>query len=397
MLPLKGLTIIAVEQYGAGPFGSMLLADMGADVIKIENPAENGEISRHVGPYFFEGGSSHFFQAFNRNKRSITLNLKHPEGREILRKLAANADAVYNNLRGDQPEKLGLTYDALKDVNPRLVCAHLSAYGRKGPRKAWPGYDYLMQAESGYLSLTGEPDSPPSRMGLSVVDLMTGLMAAFGLVSCVMGARASGKGMDMDTSLFDTSIHNLVYLATWYLNAGHTQGREPRSSHPNMTPSQLYKTKDGWIFIMCNKEKFWPILADKIGKPEWGTDPRFVNFEARLTNRALLTELLDEAFSAKNTVEWVDILGGTVPCAPVFNVAEALENPFAVEGGRLADYTGGDVGEQSIRMLASPLTISGVELPTRAAPALGADTESVLKGIGLDAAAVTALKAKGVL
>jgi crotonobetainyl-CoA:carnitine CoA-transferase CaiB-like acyl-CoA transferase len=391
------MTIIAVEQYGAGPFGSMLLADLGADVIKIENPAEKGEISRHVGPYFFDGGSSHFFQSFNRNKRSVTLNLKHPEGRAILRKLAANADAVYNNLRGDQPEKLGLNYEALKDVNPRLVCAHLSAYGRTGPRKAWPGYDYLMQAESGYLSVTGEPESPPSRMGLSIVDLMTGLMAAFGLVSCVMGARTSGKGMDVDTCLFDTAIHNLAYLATWYLNANHTQGREPRSSHPNMTPSQLYKTQDGWIFIMCNKEKFWPILAEKVGKPEWGTDPRFANFEVRLENRALLTQLLDEAFSVKTTVEWMDILGGTVPCAPVFDVAQALTNPFAVESGRVAAYTGGDVGNENISMLASPLTVGGVDLPTRAAPALGADTEDVLKSIGIAAADIAGLKQKGVL
>jgi succinate--hydroxymethylglutarate CoA-transferase len=396
-LPLKGMTIIAVEQYGAGPFGSMLMADLGADIIKIENPAEGGEISRTAGPYFFEGGSSHFFQSFNRNKRSITLNLKHPEGKAILRKLAANADAVYNNLRGDQPEKLGLTYEALKDVNPRLVCAHLSAYGRTGPRKAWPGYDYLMQAETGYLSVTGEPDSPPSRMGLSIVDLMTGLMAAFGLVSCVMGARTSGKGMDVDTSLFDTAIHNLAYLATWYLNADHTQGREPRSSHPSMTPSQLYKTKDGWIFIMCNKEKFWPILCEKIDKPEWGADPRFVNYAARFTNRALITELLDEALSAKTTVEWMDALGGIVPCAPVFDVAQALTNPFAVEKGRVAQYTGGDVGNQTIGMLATPLTIGGVETPTRAAPALGADTEDVLKSIGIAAADIAGLKQKGVL
>ncbi len=397
MLPLKGVSIIAAEQYGAGPFGSMLMADLGADIIKIENPSEKGEISRSAGPYFFEGGSSHFFQSFNRNKRSITLNLKHPEGQAILRKLAANADAVYNNLRGDQPQKLGLTYDALKDVNPRLVCAHLSAYGRTGPRAAWPGYDYLMQAETGYLSVTGEPDSPPSRMGLSIVDLMTGLMAAFGLVSCITGARASGKGMDVDTSLFDTAIHNLAYLATWYLNANHTQGREPRSSHPSMTPSQLYKTKDGWIFIMCNKEKFWPILCDKIGKPEWGADPRFVDFKARFTYRALITEMLDDAFSAKTTVEWMDELGGTVPCAPVFDVAQALDNPFAVARGRVATYTGGDVGNESIRMLASPLTIGGMELPTRAAPALGADTDDVLGGIGLDAAAIADLKSKGVL
>lgn len=397
MLPLKGITVIAVEQYGAGPFGSMLLADMGAEVVKIENPAEGGDVSRTVGPYFLEKGGSHHYQAFNRNKRSITLNLKHPEGQAIFHTLVRGADAVCNNLRGDQPEKLGLTYEALKNINPKIVCCHISAYGRTGPRKTWPGYDYLMQAEAGYLSVTGEPNGPPSRMGLSMVDYMTGVMAAFGLVSALHGARATGKGMDVDTSLFDTALHNLTYLAAWYLNEGHIQQREPRSAHPSVTPSQLYRCKDGWIFIMCNKEKFWPILAEKIGKPEWGTDPRFANFEVRLENRALLTKLLDEAFSAKTTVEWMDALGGTVPCAPVFDVAQALTSPFAVDKGRLADYTGGDVGNDRISMLASPLTIGGVEMPTRAAPALGADTEDVLKTIGIGAADIAGLKQKGVL
>ena len=154
MLPLTGVTILAVEQYGAGPFGSMLCADLGADVIKIENPEEGGELGRRVGPYFFGDKNSHFYQAFNRNKRSITLNLKQDEGRAIFRRLAGSADAVLNNLRGDQPAKLGLTYDDLKDINPTLVCAHLSAYGREGSRKSWPGFDYLMQAEAGYLSVT---------------------------------------------------------------------------------------------------------------------------------------------------------------------------------------------------------------------------------------------------
>ena len=251
-LPLTGVTILAVEQYGAGPFGTMLLADLGAEVIKIENPADGGDMARAVGPHFLPDGSSQFFHAFNRNKRSLTLNLKAPEGREIFHRLVAGADAVMNNLRGDLPEALGLDYSALGEINPVIVCAHLSAYGRDGPRKNWPGYDYLIQAEAGYLSVTGEPDAPPARFGLSVVDMMTGLMAVFALSSGIIGARASGKGMDLDTSLFDTGLHNLSYLATWYLNSGINQGREPRSAHPSLTPSQLYRTRVGWLFVMCN-------------------------------------------------------------------------------------------------------------------------------------------------
>src|SRR6516165_505107 len=167
MLPLSGMRIIAVEQYGAGPYGTMQLADLGAEVIKIENPAEGGDMSRRVGPFVLGDNDSHFFQSFNRNKRSLTLDLKKPGASEVLHALVREADGVLDNLRGDLPERLGLTYAALREANPRIVCAHLSAYGRTGPRAAWPGYDYLMQAEAGYLSLTGEPDGPPSRMVLS--------------------------------------------------------------------------------------------------------------------------------------------------------------------------------------------------------------------------------------
>ena len=268
-LPLSGVRILTVEQYGAGPFGSMLLADMGAEVIKIEDPAAGGDMSRAVGPFFMQDGSSQFFHSFNRNKRSLALNLKSPEGRGVFEKLVATSDAVMNNLRGNQPGKLGLDYAALGPIRPQIVCAHLSAYGREGERASWPGFDYLMQAEAGYLSVTGEPDGPPARFGLSVVDLMTGLMCSFGLASAIIGARASGRGMDVDTSLFDTALHNVGYLATWYLNSGHNQGREPRGGHPSLVPSQLYPTADGWIFIMCNKEVFWPVLAEKLGHPEW--------------------------------------------------------------------------------------------------------------------------------
>src|SRR5271169_102963 len=204
MLPLAGVRILAVEQYGAGPFGSMQLADMGAEVIKIENPAEGGDVSRSVGPYFLGEHDSHFLQAFNRNKRSITLNLRAPDGQRVLHDLAATADALLDNLRGDQSPRLGVTYEQLKSTNPRIVCAHLSAYGRDGTRASWPGYDYLMQAEAGYLSLTGEPDGPPARMGLSIVDYMAGLLAGLGLLSGVIAARAGGKGRDIDVNLFDT-------------------------------------------------------------------------------------------------------------------------------------------------------------------------------------------------
>src|SRR5690606_5988524 len=184
-LPLTGLRVVSVEQYGAGPFGTQHLADLGAEVIKIENPHDGGDVGRAVGPHYFGPGNSHFYQAFNRNKKSVTLDLKKPEGQQVLRDLCRHADAVFNNLRGDLPGRLGLTYEAMREVRPDIVCVHLSAYGRDGERAGWPGYDYLMQAEAGYLSLTGEPEGPPSRFGLSIIDLMTGTTAALGLVSAV--------------------------------------------------------------------------------------------------------------------------------------------------------------------------------------------------------------------
>src|ERR1700712_830246 len=305
MLPLAGVRILAVEQYGAGPFGSMQLADMGAEIIKIENPREGGDVSRGFGPHYLGSNDSHFFQAFNRNKRSISLDLRQADGQVIFHDLVRTADGVLDNLRGDQPPRLGVTYDQLKSSNEKIVCAHLSAYGRTGARANWPGYDYLMQAEAGYLSLTGEPDQAPARFGLSIVDMMAGLYAAFALLGGILSARATGVGRDVDVNLFDTALSNLNYLAAWYLNEGHNQGREPRSAHPSLTPSQLYRTQDGWIFIMCNKQKFWPALCEKIGRPEWSDDLRFADFKSRLANRAVLTELLDEALMTRTTAAWL--------------------------------------------------------------------------------------------
>ena len=391
---LTGLRIIAVEQYGAGPYGSMQLADLGAEVIKIENPADGGDMARHVGPFFFGDGDrsddSQFFHSFNRNKKSVTLDLKKPAARRVLHGLAARADALFDNLRGDLPDKLGLTYAALAPANPKIVCAHLSAYGRTGSRAHWPGYDYLMQAEAGYLSLTGEPDGPPSRMGLSIVDLMTGLFAGFALVSGVLAARESGKGRDLDISLFDTALQNLAYLATWYLNAGHVQGREKRSGHPSLVPSQLYRTRDGFIFIMCNKEKFWPVLCERLGRPEWAEDPRFRSFKDRLANRDEVNRLLDEALSARTTAEWLGHFAGQVPAAPVNDLKAALDNPFVAERNGIRDYG-------NARMVAGPVRDNASEPPLHAAPALGADTDTVLRDCGFSDAEIARLRADRVI
>ncbi|MEO8202929.1 MAG: CoA transferase [Betaproteobacteria bacterium] len=390
-LPLAGLRVLAVEQYGAGPAGTVYLADLGAEVIKVENLREGGDVGRRVGPHFFGPDDSQFFQTFNRNKRSVALDLRSAGGMAVFRDLARTADGVVDNLRGDLPEKLGLTFAALAEVNPRIVCSHLSAYGREGSRAAWPGYDYLMQAETGHMSLTGDPAGPPERYGLSVVDLMTGLTACFALLAGINGARQTGRGRDLDTSLFDLALFNLNYPGAWYLNAGAVQGREKRSAHPSLVPSQLYRTADGWIFIMCNKEKFWAVLAGELGRPEWAADPRYENFAERLAHRDEITVMLDEAFSHDTTAAWLDRLAGKVPVAPVNDIAQALDNPFVAERGNITEFAYPD--GRTARLVANPIRVGGAELPRRAAPSLGADTDALLSELGYDAERIAALRA----
>jgi len=395
--PLEGIRVIAVEQYGAGPHGTMQLADLGAEVIKVENAGDGGDVGRHVRHpnEALPKGDSLFFQSFNRNKRSIKLNLKSTDGQEILRKLAAGADGVFNNLRGDLPDKIGLTYEDLKSVNPQIVCVHLSAYGRGNDRAAWPGYDYLMQAECGYLSVTGEKGGPPSRMGLSIVDLSTGVQAALALASGILGARASGQGGDYDVSLYDTAMTNLCYVSAWHMSLGETVGREKRSAHPNLVPSQLYKTKDGWIFLMCNKEKFWPILCHKIGRPEWGTDDRFKDFQARLAQRDLITEILDEALSEKTTDEWMAVFEGFVPSAPVYDVGQALDSTFTQSTGQIVDLA--TPSGMNVRTIGPAIRQPGVPPRAEAAPAMAADQRDILTSLGYTDADIGAMEAAGSL
>lgn len=388
MVPLEGLRILAVEVYGAGPFGSAHLADLGAEVIKIE-PREGGDVSRSVGPYALGEDDGHFFQSLNRNKKSLTLDLKHARGREVFLRLVATADGVMGNLRGDQPDKLGLTYETLAKANPRIVCAHLSAYGRDGPRRGWPGYDYLMQAEAGWLSLTGEPEGPPARMGLSVVDYSSGTTCALALLAGILQARRTGVGRDLDVSLYDVAMHQLNYPAAWYLNEGLVTGRAPRSAHPYIAPSQLYRTRDGWIFIMAQTQRFWELLCEKLGRTDLSSSAAFLDIPSRRKNRDELTRVLDEEFAKQKTEYWIRNLSGTVPCGPVYDMQQALENPYFRARGGVQVFDHPD--RRGFRLVASPIRL-GEPLPARPAPKLGQHNDALLGELGYGAQEIRDLK-----
>lgn len=398
-LPLAGFRILSAEQYGAGPYGTMFLAQLGAEVIKIEPPAKGGsgggDTARAVGPHFLRKGESLYFQAFNLNKRSLTLDLRTEDGQKIFHDLVKQSHAVANNMRGDLPKALGLDYEALKDINPAIVCAHLSAYGRDNERARWPGYDYLMQAEAGFLQLTGEPDGPPTRFGLSMVDFMTGTMMTIGLLAALVDAQRTGLGRDVDVDLLGTALHQTSYPAVWYLNTGDVTTRTPRSSHPSVVPSQLVRTADGWIFVMAQLPKFWTILCERIGRSDLAADERFATPKARLANRDTLTVILDEIFMAQPTAHWLGILEGHMPVAPVFGLDAALDNPFIHSTGMVQQTDHPDM--ENMRVLANPIRIDGKRLPSRAAPLLGADTSAILSEIGYDEEEITRLRTAEVI
>ncbi|MEM9500518.1 MAG: CoA transferase [Pseudomonadota bacterium] len=403
-LPLKGFRIISAEQYGAGPYGTMFLAQMGAEVIKIEPPGKAGpdgkrrgagDTARAVGPHFLRKGESVYFQSFNLNKRSLTLDLNSDEGQAILRKLAETCDVVANNMRGDLPGRLGLTYDMLKEVNPAIVCAHLSAYGRDNARSKWPGYDYLMQAEAGYCQMTGEPGGDPQRMGLSMVDFITGTIFCIGLLGALVDAQRSGKGRDVDTDLLSAAVHQTSYPALWYMNNNDETQRTPRSAHPTATPSQMFRAADGWMFVMCQLPKFWDILTTRMGRDDLNDDPRFASNADRLANRDAITELLDAEFLRHPMTHWQDLLAGHVPVAPVYQLGDALDNPWLREIGLRDEVAHPD--KPDLQVLANPLKFDGKRLPNRAAPLLGADSDAILDDLGYDAEAIADLRASGIV
>jgi succinate---hydroxymethylglutarate CoA-transferase len=399
MTVLSDVRILAVEQYGAGPFATQALADLGAEVIKIENPRDGGDVTRSLGPYFDdslgETAESLFFQALNRKKQSLALDLSSDEGKAVFRDLVRGADAVACNMRGDVPQRLGLTYAALSDVNPAIVCSHLSAYGRKGSRAAWPGYDYLVQAETGYFSLNGHPDSPPSRFGLSIVDFMTGYAQALSLVAALLEARRTGKGRDIDVCLYDVGLANLNYLATWALNAGAEPQRMARSAHPSLVPCQLFPTADGWIYIMANKEKFFPALCEVLGAPELAVDPRFADFPGRMAHRAALEVELDRLLGQRTTAEWIACLAGRVPAAPVAGMSEALNADFTRERGMVVEARAESGGR--LRVVGSPFETGERADVVAAGPTLGRDTDDILGACGYSPERLAELRSRGII
>jgi crotonobetainyl-CoA:carnitine CoA-transferase CaiB-like acyl-CoA transferase len=350
--PLEGIRILTVEHVGAGPYGTMFLAGLGAEVIKIENPATGGDIARHTGPRFLGEDDSEYFQCLNLWKKSVSLDLAKDQDK--FHALVKDADAVVNNLRGDVPAKLGLDFPSLKKINPAIVCLHISAYGRDNERAAWPGYDFLMQAETGLMDLTGEPEGAPSRFGTSVIDFSTGMAGAAALLACLLRAKTTGKGCDVDASLFDTALHQLNYMGTWHLNGGEAHSRQPRSAHYSLTPVQTYKTADGWLYVMCMKETFWAALCAALGlKP----DARFSSMAARLENRDALTAVLDGEFRKKTTSDWVKALSGRVPVAPVNDMRKALENPFVAASGMVQSID--HPRKRGLRVFTLPVKIDG--------------------------------------
>lgn len=375
-LPLEGIRIVSIEQYGAGPFGTLHLADLGAEVIKIENPGSNGDIGRYVPP-FQEGKNSLFFESFNRNKLSISLDIASYSGRKVFEDMVRKSDAVFSNLRGDVPKKLKITYGDLCHLNPAIVCCSLSGFGMEGPRSAEPAYDYVFQAMAGWMSLTGEPDGPPEKSGLSLVDYSAGLVGAVGLLSGILSARSTGIGMDCDLSLFDTAISMLTYLGTWHATMGHKAKRMAHSAHPSLVPFQVFRSYDGWIVVGCAKEKFWKRLVHALEKPELDADPRFSTFVLRDEHRDELLPKLEEVFSSNASSFWIDKLRTFgVPCAPVNSVAEALSDEHTQARGLIVETEHPNFG--AVRSMASPVRVGKPRTDHKRAPLMNENAGYVL-------------------
>ncbi|MDE2571417.1 MAG: CoA transferase [bacterium] len=394
MRPLEDIRIIAVEQYGAGPFGSMHLADLGADVIKIEDPRGGGDVSRYIPPHQ-AGEDSLFFESFNRNKRSLSLDLQNEAGYRVFRDLVSHADAVYSNLRGDIPERLRLRYADLKDANPAIVCCSLSGFGMTGPRRSAPAYDYILQGIAGWMSVTGEPDGPPAKSGLSLVDYSGGYVAALALMCGIHAARRDGVGMDCDTSLFDTAIGMLTYLATWNLTVGERPRRTAHSAHPSVVPFQIFEAADGWIVVVCAKQKFYERLCDVLELPALKSDERFAGFAARRANEERLLAILEPAFKRRPAATWLQRLEEAgVPCGPVNTIEQALAEP-QTEARRMTVATQHPVFG-TVRGVASPVRVGEQPPPAQAAPRRNQHADAILRGLlAYSEAQIAALAAAG--
>jgi crotonobetainyl-CoA:carnitine CoA-transferase CaiB-like acyl-CoA transferase len=392
--PLADVRILAVEQYGAGPWGTLQLADLGAEVIKVEDPAAGGDVGRYVPPYQ-EGESSLFFEAFNRNKLSVSLDLRHPSARPVLEDLVRECDAVFSNLRGTEPEKLGLRYDDLAHVKPTIVCCSLSGFGMSGPRAGEGAYDYTLQGLAGWQSVTGDPSGPPTKSGLSLVDFCGGYVAAITILAGIWRARREGHGGDADLSLFETALAQLNYLGTWVASRGYEPVRRASSAHQSMIPFQNFETADSWVVVACPKQALWERLCRALGLGKLLEDGRFATFALRDAHRRELLDVLEPVFRSRTTAEWLDALAAEgVPCAPVHDVADALADPQVDVRGGVLQSEHPVLG--AVRGPASPLRLDGFANPNERGPFRGEHTFAVLRDVcGYDESAIAALARDG--
>lgn len=393
-LPLDGIRVLAFEQYGAGPWATMQLADLGADVIKVEDPVVGGDVSRYVPPYQ-EGEESLFFETFNRNKRSVSLDMRVPQSRVVLDELIRNVDVIFSNLRGDLPAKLGIRYADVAAINPHVVVCSLSGYGLTGPRAAEGAYDFTIQGLAGWQSVTGGPDGPPIKSGLSLVDYSAGYVAALAILAGLRQSERDGRGCELDLSLFETALSQLAYLGTWVASRGYVPERQPHSAHQSMVPFQNFQTADGWIVVACPKQGLWVRLCDAIDQTPLALDPRFASAADRFANRAELVQILTNIFSSATTQTWLDrLVAEGVPCAPVNDIEAALADPQTVARGDVISVSHPTLGD--VRQLRSPMRFVDRELPARRGPFRGEHTFDVLRDLcGISADHVEELAAAG--
>jgi crotonobetainyl-CoA:carnitine CoA-transferase CaiB-like acyl-CoA transferase len=367
--PLAGIRVLEVGHILAGPFGGMLLADLGADVIKIE--PVGGDLSRQVGANTVDGHNV-YFASLNRNKRSVYIDLTTADGQAELGQLAASAHALLVNLRPSTIRKLGLDYESLRRFNPKIVCVALTGYGLDGPAAEWPAFDYVIQAGTGVAAMTGEPDGPPALAGYSAVDNSSGIMAALGLVAKVL----EGNGGQVDISLFDVMLSQLNYKAAAYLNGGDAPTRHKLGAHTFYVPAQLFETESGYLALFVTHDEFWRRLCLEIDRAAWADDARFATMAARFDNRTELLELLGARLKEAAAADWVARLRPLgIAVGEVVNLADALDGDLVRSRGMVVSV---ETPEGPLRMVGNPIRWTDAPPEHRVPPRLHEHTREVL-------------------
>ncbi len=375
----EGVRVLDLSRMLAGPYGSMLLADQGAEVIKVEEP-DGGDPMRVMGPPFLPEGESAYFLSINRNKKSVALDLGTPAGRDVFLDLAAQADVVWENFRPGVMARLGLSYAALAAVNPRLVLCSISAYGQDGPYRDWPAFDLALQAMGGGMSLTGEEGGRPVRMGLPMGDLAGGMFGAFAVAGALFRRARTGRGAQVDLSLLDCQVSLLTYVAQYFWADGRVPGRMG-SGHASVVPYQALATRDGHLIIAIFAEKFWGAFCRAVEHPEWEGDPRFATNRARLAHRETLMALVEAVFRDRATEDWLARLHAAgVPAAPILGVDRVLSDPQVRHRRMVVDVDHPRHGP--LPTLGTPVKVDGaMDRPVTTAPRLGEHTDAVLSGL----------------